>query len=109
MGKTARLIFHVLVRAEVRPRSVLPGRQRWDIPLMRGRPEVAKLLAIRLENASGVIAAQASAVTGTMLVHHTVSLDEVRLGRVVRRTVTTAVGEARARARRGGFPPGPGR
>ncbi|OXM54570.1 hypothetical protein [Amycolatopsis alba] len=108
MGKTARLIVQVLVQVKVRPRSVLPGRQRWDIPVMRGRPEVAKLLASRLENASGVLRAQASPVTGTMLVHHAASLDRAELGRVVRRTVTATVGEARARAGRRASRPGPG-
>ncbi|MFC3454330.1 hypothetical protein [Amycolatopsis speibonae] len=108
MGKTATLVLHALVRVKVRPRSVLPGRQRWDIPVMRGRPEVAKLLAARLESASGVLRAQASPVTGTMLVHHAASLDQAELGRVVRRTVTTAVGEARARAGRKDSRPGTG-
>lgn len=108
MSKTSKLILHVFVKVKVRPRSVLPGRQRWDIPVMCGRPEVAELLETWLENTPGVIRAQASPVTGTMLVHHAASLSQAGLGRVVRRVVTTAVGEARARAKRRDSRPGTG-
>ncbi|MGC7101118.1 hypothetical protein ACPZ19_41135 [Amycolatopsis lurida] len=41
---------------------------------------------------------QASPVTGRVLVHHAASADRAEVGRAVRRTVSTAVHQARARA-----------
>lgn len=100
MGVASALIRRFFVKFRVRPRSVLPGRQRWDIPVMRGRPDVAKLLEARLQGTFGITAARASPVTGRMLVHHAASLDSTELGEVVRRTVSTALHQARARAER---------
>lgn len=51
----------------VRLRSALPGRERWDIEAVRGRPRLAAALEAGLSRQPGVLRVQGNAVTGRLL------------------------------------------
>ncbi|MFF1789687.1 ATP-binding cassette domain-containing protein [Kitasatospora sp. NPDC058243] len=76
------------VDADVRPRSVIPGRQRWDVKLVLGRPRTAEVLAAALRRVPGISEAQASPVTGGVLVRHDARVSATDVDRIVRRAVT---------------------
>ncbi|MDH6706572.1 ATP-binding cassette subfamily B protein [Kitasatospora sp. MAA19] len=76
------------VDVDVRPRSVIPGRQRWDVKLVLGRPRMAEVLAAALRRVPGIREAQASPVTGGVLVRHDARVSATDVGRIVRRAVT---------------------
>jgi manganese/zinc-transporting P-type ATPase C len=57
-----------LAAPQLQPRSVLPGRIRWDVPALRDRPRRAALLAERVAHARGVSEVAANPVTGRVLV-----------------------------------------
>ncbi|MGI5348062.1 ATP-binding cassette domain-containing protein [Streptomyces sp. CA-250714] len=59
-----------LIDGQVRPRSVLPGRQRWEVRAVRGRPNLARLLETSLQATPGVDEAEVSPVTGRVLLFH---------------------------------------
>ncbi|MFF7637479.1 ATP-binding cassette domain-containing protein [Kitasatospora sp. NPDC008050] len=69
------------------PRSVIPGRQRWDVKLVLGRPRTAQVLAAALCRVPGITGAQANPVTGGVLVRHDVRVRAADIGRIIRRTV----------------------
>ncbi|MGH3911859.1 MAG: hypothetical protein ACRDTC_00390, partial [Pseudonocardiaceae bacterium] len=71
----------------VRPRSVVPGRQRWDVEAVLGRPGVAELLEARLRESPGVEMVRANPVTGRLLVCHDPTLSGADIGRRVREAV----------------------
>ncbi|MFD3586803.1 ATP-binding cassette domain-containing protein [Streptomyces sp. NPDC058683] len=73
---------------DVSPRSVTPGRQRWDIKLVLGRPRTAEILAAALRRIPGITEARANPVTGGVLVRHDARLRATDVGRIVRRAVT---------------------
>lgn len=52
------------------PRSVIPGRQRWDIPILWKRQRVAYLLELELGECPGITMVQASSTTGRLLIVH---------------------------------------
>src|ERR1043165_8805498 len=52
------------------PRSVIPGRQRWDVGVVLGRPRVAELLEAQLRESPGLVMVYANPVTGRLLVYH---------------------------------------
>ncbi|MGK4585490.1 ATP-binding cassette domain-containing protein [Kitasatospora sp. HPMI-4] len=79
------------VDLEVRPRSVIPGRQRWDVKLVLGRPRVAEGLAATLRRIPGITEAQASPITGGLLVRHDARVSAADVGRLVRTATTQAV------------------
>ncbi|MCX0247551.1 ABC transporter ATP-binding protein/permease [Streptomyces drozdowiczii] len=76
------------------PRSVTPGRQRWDVGLVVGRPRTAEILAAALRHIPGITEAQASPVTGGVLVRHDGRLCAADVGRVISRTVARLAREA---------------
>ncbi|MFI9047114.1 ATP-binding cassette domain-containing protein [Streptomyces sp. NPDC053427] len=80
------------VDLDVRPRSVIPGRQRWDVKLVLGRPQAAELLAAVLRRLPGITEAQASPITGGVLVRHDARVKAADVGRLVRKAVTLVVG-----------------
>ncbi|WP_330241892.1 ABC transporter ATP-binding protein/permease [Streptomyces sp. NBC_00525] len=82
------------------PRSVTPGRQRWDVRLLVGRPRTAELLAAALRHIPGITEAQASPVTGGVLIRHDARLRAADIGGIVRRTVARVAEETTAAARR---------
>ncbi|MGW1229387.1 ATP-binding cassette domain-containing protein [Streptomyces sp. NPDC002530] len=69
------------------PRSVTPGRQRWDVGLVLGRPRSAEILAAALRRVPGITEAAANPVTGRVLVRHDARMGAAEVGRVVRRAV----------------------
>ncbi|WP_329372862.1 ABC transporter ATP-binding protein/permease [Streptomyces sp. NBC_00669] len=69
------------------PRSVTPGRQRWDVKLVRGRPRTAQILAAALSRVPGITEVQANPVTGGVLVRHDARVCATDVGRMVRRAV----------------------
>lgn len=69
------------------PRSVTPGRQRWDVKLVRGRPRAARILAAALSRVPGITEVQANPVTGGVLVRHDARMCATDVGRMVRRAV----------------------
>ncbi|MGW2254944.1 ATP-binding cassette domain-containing protein [Kitasatospora sp. NPDC001660] len=85
------------VDVDVRPRSVIPGRQRWDVKPVLGRPQTAEVLASALRRIPGITEAQASPITGGVLVRHDARVSATDVGRIVRRAVTLVMaGTARA-------------
>lgn len=74
-------------RLRVRPRSVIPGRQRWDIGTMLHQPRVANLLETELRKSPGIAMVRANPVTGRLLVYHDTVLNGEKVGQLVRETV----------------------
>ncbi|BBA95463.1 putative ABC transporter ATP-binding protein [Actinacidiphila reveromycinica] len=85
------------------PRSVTPGRQRWDVELVRGRPRAAETLAAALGRVPGITDVQANPVTGGVLVRHDARMPATDIGRMVR-TAVALVAAGTARAARPGPP-----
>ncbi|MFB7331324.1 ATP-binding cassette domain-containing protein [Streptomyces adustus] len=82
----------------MRPRSVISGRQRWDVKLVLGRPQAAEVLAAVLRRIPGITEAQASPITGGLLVRHDARVQGADVGRLVRGAVALVVsGSAGAR------------
>ncbi|MEV7186412.1 ABC transporter ATP-binding protein [Kitasatospora sp. NPDC093102] len=75
------------VDLDANPRSVVPGRQRWDVKLVLGRPRTAEALAAALRRVPGITEAQASPITGGVLVRHEPQLRAADVGRIVRGAV----------------------
>ncbi|MFJ9442299.1 ATP-binding cassette domain-containing protein [Kitasatospora sp. NPDC101235] len=95
----------------MRPRSVIPGRQRWDVKPVLGRPRTAEILAAALRRIPGITEAQANPVTGRVLVRHDARVSATDVGRIVRRAVTLVVagpaGAARPAPQRSASGPAP--
>ncbi|MFC3456289.1 ABC transporter ATP-binding protein/permease [Amycolatopsis speibonae] len=79
-------------KLSARPRSVIPGRQRWDIGVVSGRPRLAGTLETNLCGTPGVLAARANPVTGRLLIHHDTRLTGDQVARIVLRAVAGVVG-----------------
>ncbi|MFD4393366.1 ATP-binding cassette domain-containing protein [Kitasatospora sp. NPDC058478] len=75
------------VDLDASPRSVIPGRQRWDVRLVLGRPRTAEVLAAALRRTPGITEAQANPVTGGVLVRHDSRVSATDVGRILRRAV----------------------
>ena len=71
---------------KARPRSVVPGRQRWDIGLLLGRPDVAERLETALLSSPGIEGVRANPVTGRLLVFHDATLTSDGAGQRIRQT-----------------------
>jgi ATP-binding cassette, subfamily B, bacterial len=74
----------------VRARSVIPGRQRWDIGLVLAGPRVAESLEAELRGSPGVGVVRANPVTGRLLVYHDTALSSEEVGQLVRKAVRAA-------------------
>lgn len=66
----------------LKPRSVIPGRQRWDIGVLLARPNVAAHVERELVE-SGVRLARANPITGRLLVVHDLDLGTEEVGRLI--------------------------
>ncbi|MFF1867685.1 ABC transporter ATP-binding protein/permease [Streptomyces sp. CB03911] len=75
------------VDLDASPRSVIPGRQRWDVKLVLGRPLAAEVLASALLRVPGITEARANPVTGGVLVRHDARVAAADIGRIMRRAV----------------------
>jgi len=89
MGRRERVL-------KVRARSVIPGRQRWDIGVMLSQPRVAELLAAELRESPGVAVVRANPVTGRLLVHHDTALNGEKVGQLVREAARQAMASRRS-------------
>ncbi|WP_371478936.1 ATP-binding cassette domain-containing protein [Kitasatospora sp. NBC_00315] len=89
------------------PRSVIPGRQRWDVELVLGRPRTAEILAAALRRVPGITEARANPVTGGVLVRHDARLRPADVGRIVRRAVTRVAQDLTGAGRQGPARPVP--
>lgn len=78
----------------VEPRSVIPGRQRWDIDVVLGRPNVAELLEVELRRLLGVVTIYVNPVTGRVLIHHDMGLSSAEVDQFVREAVVLVVRQA---------------
>jgi ATP-binding cassette subfamily B protein len=74
----------------VQARSVIPGRQRWDIGIMLARPHVAEFLEDRLRQARGVKAVGANPITGRLLVLYETVLTSQDVEQLIREAVELA-------------------
>lgn len=83
----------------VQPRSVIPGRQRWDIAVMLNQPQTAKLLEAELRESPGVGTVRANPVTGRLLIHHDMLLSSEEVDRLVREAVALVVRQVTALTR----------
>ncbi|KUL42757.1 ABC transporter ATP-binding protein [Streptomyces regalis] len=81
-----------------RVRSVIPGRQRWDVPDVCGRPVVARLIESLLSEHEDVVEAHANPVTGRVLVRHDPAVPPQRIAGLVREAVTLTRLYARSHA-----------
>ena len=75
---------------KVAPRSIIPGRQRWDIGVLLGRSRVAELLEAGLAESAGIGAVRANPVTGRLLVHHDTALSSAQVSQLVREAAVNA-------------------
>jgi len=71
----------------VRPRSVISGRQRWDIGVVLGRPRVAEFMEAALREAPGIVEVRANPVTGRLLIYHDTALSSAEVDQLVREAV----------------------
>ncbi|MFI1699796.1 ATP-binding cassette domain-containing protein [Streptomyces bobili] len=81
------------VEVDARPRSVTPGRQRWHVERVLGRPRAAEVLAAALRRIPGITEAQANPVTGGVLVRHDARVHATDVGHIVRRAVALIAGD----------------
>lgn len=51
-------------------RSAIPGRIRWDIPALRGRPRYAAAVEVAIEREAGITSVEATPTTGRLLVRY---------------------------------------
>ncbi|MGH3853898.1 MAG: ABC transporter ATP-binding protein, partial [Pseudonocardiaceae bacterium] len=84
------------------PRSVVTGRQRWDVGVVLGRPDLAEVLKAGLEAWPGVEMVCANPATGRLLIFHSGLLSSGDVDRLVREAVVLVVRPAALSA------PGPG-
>lgn len=75
----------------VHARSVIRGRQRWDIGILLASPRVAEFLEGRLRQARGVEAVRANPITGRLLLHHDTALTSQDVEQLVREATELAV------------------
>ncbi|MER6346586.1 ATP-binding cassette domain-containing protein [Streptomyces sp. NPDC001595] len=91
----------------MRPRSVVPGRQRWEVDHVRGRPTLARLTERTLQQTSGIDEARVNPVTGRVLLRHDRTLSPGEAARLLRRTVERAMSALRTAATGGPSHPSP--
>lgn len=82
------------VRGDVRMRSSVPGRQRWNIPEMVGKPHFADVLAAALQEIRGINSVRASSVTGSVLVLHGPAVGSADIGALLRNALALIAGNA---------------
>jgi ATP-binding cassette subfamily B protein len=71
----------------MRARSVVPGRQRWDIGMVLARPGVAERLEAELQESPGIEMVRANPVTGRLLVCHDTALSSEKVGQLIWKAV----------------------
>ncbi|MGW0822973.1 ABC transporter ATP-binding protein [Streptomyces sp. NPDC002845] len=82
----------------MRPRSIVHGRQRWEVDHVRGRPALARLTETALLDVSGIEEVHASPVTGRVLLRHDRTISPREVAQLLRRAVDRAWATLRAAA-----------
>lgn len=77
-------------------KSVIPGRQRWDIGIVLANPHVTEFLESRLRQAPGVEGVHANPITGRLLLRHDTALTSQDVEQLVREAVALSVQQAAA-------------
>lgn len=72
----------------IRVRSVVPGRQRWDIGMVLARPQVAAYLEAEIRKLPGVGMVCGNPVTGRLLVCHDTALSSEKVGQFIWKAIT---------------------
>jgi cation-transporting P-type ATPase C len=62
-----------LKTAKISIRSAIPGRIRWDIPALRGRPRYAAAVEVTIAREPGVLSVEATPTTGRLLLNYDAS------------------------------------
>ncbi|MEU1406736.1 ATP-binding cassette domain-containing protein [Streptomyces sp. NPDC005728] len=75
-------------------RSNVPGRQRWSVPALVGKPRVADVLAGALRNIRGIKSVRANSITGSVLVLHEANLTSVDISALLRRALALISGSS---------------
>lgn len=88
------------VRQTLRARSVISGRQRWDVAILCGRPVLARLIETLLNDDEDIIEAHANPVTGRVLVLHDPGIPPQHIAGRVGEAVTRSVAYAQSCADR---------
>jgi Cu2+-exporting ATPase len=81
---------------KVRARSVVPGRQRWEIGAILSQPGVAEVLEAELRASPGVVAVHANPVTGRLLIYHNAAVHGEEVGQCVREAARQAMAFGRS-------------
>jgi ATP-binding cassette subfamily B protein len=89
---------HSRPRTRLSPRSVVPGRQRWDVHVVRGRPALARLTEASLHQTPGIEEARVNPVTGRVLLRHDRTISPREAARLLRRAVDQVLADLRASA-----------
>ncbi|GHA44809.1 ABC transporter [Streptomyces tauricus] len=82
----------------MRPRSIVPGRQRWEVDHVRGSPALARLTEASLRRVPGITEGRVSPVTGRVLLRHDRTLGPREAAQALRRAVEAARAALRAHA-----------
>ncbi|WP_241265744.1 ABC transporter ATP-binding protein [Streptomyces boncukensis] len=82
----------------MRQRSIVPGRQRWEVDLVRGRPGLARCAEAALLEAPGVEEARVNPVTGRVLLRHDRTIGPRDAARLLRSVVDRALAVLRGEA-----------
>lgn len=93
-------------RGGVRLRSVVAGRQRWDIGVVLARPGVTEFVEGRLRESLGVGVVRANPVTGRLLICHDTTLSRQEVDQLVRNAVALVVAQPRTLTRAAAPEPG---
>jgi ATP-binding cassette subfamily B protein len=75
----------------VRPKSLIPGRQRWEVDVVLNNPRVARLIEKSLASEAGIQSVRANPVTGRVLVFHEDELSTQTVASLVKSTVEISV------------------
>jgi manganese/zinc-transporting P-type ATPase C len=78
-----------MVSGDLRLRSDLPGRQRWQADALYRRPRYAAAVEATLESAPGVVSARCNPVTGRLLVEFDRTLAPARIATAVKQAMLT--------------------
>ena len=75
----------------MRARSIVPGRQRWDIGSILSQPSLAALLEAELRASPGIAVVRVNPVTGRVLIYHDPALNSEEVGQRVREAALHAM------------------
>jgi heavy metal translocating P-type ATPase len=81
---------------KMRARSIVPGRQRWDIGMILCQPSVAEVLEAELRASPGIVVVHANPVTGRLLIYHDMVLNGEEVGQRVREATRQVMASMRS-------------